>query len=389
MATQKKLKMGMVGGGPGAFIGAIHRNAALMDGLIELTAGAFSSNPEKSKQAGEDLMLDPSRVYTSYDEMISKELALPESERIDIISIVTPNNVHFDPTKKALESGFHVVLDKPMTLTYEEAKELYKIIKKSDKLFCLTHTYTGYPMIKQMKQMIADGKIGEVRKVYVEYPQGWLHKLLEHENNKQAEWRTDPARNGKAGCFGDIGTHAFNLAEYVAGIKVAKICADLDIKVDGRPIDDDGAVLMRFENNASGILTASQIDAGCENNLKIRVFGEKAGLEWQQEDNNTLRLRWPDKPDEIYRAGTGYLGSLANENIRTPAGHPEGYIEAFANIYRNFARCIYALRKGEEPKAEWWDFPGAEDGIRGMAFIENVLKSSASDKKWTPFEVEY
>ncbi|SMD43417.1 Predicted dehydrogenase [Aquiflexum balticum DSM 16537] len=388
MATQKKLKMGMVGGGPGAFIGAIHRNAALMDGLIELTAGAFSGNPEKSKQAGEDLMLDPSRVYSSYDEMISKELALPESERIDIISIVTPNNVHFDPAKKALENGFHVVLDKPMTLNYDEAKELYKIIKKTDKLFCLTHTYTGYPMIKQMKQMIADGAIGEVRKVYVEYPQGWLHKLLEYEN-KQAEWRTDPARNGKAGCFGDIGTHAFNLAEYVAGIKVAKICADLDIKVDGRPIDDDGAVLMRFENNASGILTASQIDAGCENNLKIRVFGEKAGLEWQQEDNNTLRLRWPDKPDEIYRAGTGYLGSLANENIRTPAGHPEGYIEAFANIYRNFARCIYALRKGEEPKPEWWDFPGAEDGIRGMAFIENVLKSSASDKKWTPFEVEY
>jgi predicted dehydrogenase len=388
MATQKKLKMGMVGGGPGAFIGAIHRNAALMDGLIELTAGAFSGNPEKSKQAGEDLMLDPSRVYSSYDEMISKELALPESERIDIISIVTPNNVHFDPAKKALENGFHVVLDKPMTLNYDEAKELYKIIKKTDKLFCLTHTYTGYPMIKQMKQMIADGAIGEVRKVYVEYPQGWLHKLLEYEN-KQAEWRTDPTRNGKAGCFGDIGTHAFNLAEYVAGIKVAKICADLDIKVDGRPIDDDGAVLMRFENNASGILTASQIDAGCENNLKIRVFGEKAGLEWQQEDNNTLRLRWPDKPDEIYRAGTGYLGSLANENIRTPAGHPEGYIEAFANIYRNFARCIYALRKGEEPKPEWWDFPGAEDGIRGMAFIENVLKSSASEMKWTPFEVEY
>ena len=388
MATQKKLKMGMVGGGPGAFIGAIHRNAALMDGLIELTAGAFSSNPEKSKQAGEDLMLDPSRVYTSYDEMITKELALPESERIDIISIVAPNNVHFDPTKKALENGFHVVLDKPMTLNYEEAKELYRIIKKSDKLFCLTHTYTGYPMIKQMKQMIADGVIGEIRKVYVEYPQGWLHKLLEYEN-KQAEWRTDPARNGKAGCFGDIGTHAFNLAEYVSGIKVAKICADLDIKVEGRPIDDDGAVLMRFENNASGILTASQIDAGCENNLKIRVFGEKGGLEWMQEDNNTLRLRWPDKPDEILRAGTGYLGSLANENIRTPAGHPEGYIEAFANIYRNFARCIYALRKGEEPKAEWWDFPGAEDGIRGMAFIENVLASSASEMKWTEFVVEY
>lgn len=389
MTAQKKLKMGMVGGGPGAFIGAIHRSAALMDGLIELTAGAFSSNPDKSKQAGEELMLDPSRVYASYKEMIEKELSLPESERIDIISIVTPNNVHFEPTKMALENGFHVVLDKPMTLTYEEAKELYKIIKKSDKLFCLTHTYTGYPMIKQMKQMVAEGKIGTVKKVYVEYPQGWLYKLLEHENNKQAEWRTDPARNGKAGCFGDIGTHAFNLAEYVAGIKVAKICADLDIKVKGRPIDDDGAVLMRFENNASGILTASQIDAGCENNLKIRVYGDKGGLEWQQEDNNSLVVRWPGKPAEVFRAGTGYLGSLANENTRTPAGHPEGYIEAFANIYRNFARCIYALRKGEQPKAEWMDFPGAEDGIRGMAFIELVLASSASENKWTPFKVEY
>lgn len=389
MTAHKKLKMGMVGGGPGAFIGAIHRNAALMDGLIELTAGSFSSNPEKSKKAGEELMLDPSRVYASYEEMIEKELALPESERIDIISIVTPNNVHFDPAKKALENGFHVVLDKPMTLTYEEAQALYKVIKNSDKLFCLTHTYTGYPMVKQMKQMIADGAIGEVRKVYVEYPQGWLYKLLEHENNKQAEWRTDPARNGKAGCFGDIGTHAFNLAEYVSGVKVAKICADLDIKIPGRPIDDDGAVLMRFENNASGILTASQVDTGCENNLKIRVYGEKGGLEWQQEDCNSLTVRCPGKPAEIYRAGTGYLGSLANENTRTPAGHPEGYIEAFANIYRNFARCIYSLRKGEEPKAEWWDFPGAEDGIRGMAFIDHVLASSESEQKWTPFEVKY
>ncbi len=389
MTAQNKLKMGMVGGGPGAFIGAIHRSAALMDGLIELTAGAFSSNPDKSRQAGEDLMLDPSRVYASYKEMIEKELALPDHERIDIISIVTPNNVHFEPTKLALESGFHVVLDKPMTLTYEEAKELYKIIKKSDKLFCLTHTYTGYPMIKQMKQMVSDGSIGTIKKVYVEYPQGWLYKLLEHENNKQAEWRTDPARNGKAGCFGDIGTHAFNLAEYVTGMKVAKICADLDIKVEGRPIDDDGAVLMRFENNASGILTASQIDTGCENNLKIRVYGDKGGLEWQQEDNNSLIVRWPNRPAETFRAGTGYLGSIASENTRTPAGHPEGYIEAFGNIYRNFARCIYALRKGEQPKSEWMDYPGAEDGIRGMAFIEHVLVSSASEQKWTPFTVEY
>ncbi len=380
--------MGMIGGGPGSFIGAIHRSAALMDGLIEITAGSFSSSPEKTRKTGEELMLDPKRVYASYDEMFEKELELPDSERIDIVSIVTPNNVHFDPAKKALENGFHVILDKPLTLNYEEAKALYKVIQSGKGRFCLTHTYTGYPMVKQAKQMVADGAIGEIRKIYVEYPQGWLYKLLESEDNKQAEWRTDPARNGKAGCFGDIGTHAFNLAEYVSGLKLSKLCADLSIKVPGRMIDDDGAILMRFENDASGILTASQIDAGAENNLKIRIFGDKGGLEWQQEDCNTLLVRIPNRPDEIFRAGTGYLSSLANENTRTPAGHPEGYIEAFANIYRNFARCIYAERSGEEPKSEWRDYPGAEDGIRGMAFIDHVLASNESDKKWTPFVVE-
>lgn len=388
MAQTKKLKIGLVGGGPGSFIGAIHLNGALMDGLFELAAGAFSSNPEKSKQRGEELMLPPNRVYASYDEMFEAEKALPEVERIDVVCIVTPNNVHFDPTVKALKHGFHVALDKPLTLNYQEAKELYSIVNNSDQLFLLTHTYSGYPMIKQAKQMIANGEIGKVRKVYVEYPQGWLWKLLETENNKQAAWRTDPKRNGLAGCMGDIGTHAFHLAEYVSGEKVSKICADLHIKIEGRPIDDDGVVLMHFENGASGVLMASQTDTGLENNLKIRVFGEKGGLEWEQELNNTLTVRWPEGPDQIYRAGTGYLGPLANENTRTPAGHPEGYVEAFANLYRNFARCIYAKKAGESPKPEWEDFPGIEDGIRGMAFIEHVLKSNESDLKWTPFVVE-
>ncbi|MGY6521979.1 MAG: Gfo/Idh/MocA family protein [Mongoliitalea sp.] len=386
MKTMKKLKMGMIGGGPGAFIGAIHRNAALMDGLIELVAGVFSSNPEKSRQAGEELMLHPSRVYSHYDEMFAKELELPEEQRIDIVCIVTPNNVHYDPAKKALEAGFHVVLDKPMTLTYEEAVSLYKCIQSSTSLFCLTHTYTGYPMIKQMKQMIAEGEIGTVKKVYVEYPQGWLYRLLEHEN-KQASWRTDPARNGKAGCFGDIGTHAFNMAEYVTGLEVTALCASLHTKVAGRHIDDDGALLLQFSNDANGVLTASQINTGAENNLKIRVYGDKGGLEWEQELNNSLVARWPDRPAEVFRAGTSYLGSLAQANTRTPAGHPEGYIEAFANIYRNFARTIYAQRKGIVPQPEWLDFPGAEDGIRGMAFIEHVLKSNQSSQKWIPFEV--
>lgn len=388
MSTPKKLKIGLIGGGPGSFIGAIHLNGALMDGMFEVAAGAFSSNPEKSKQRGEELMLDPSRVYGSYDEMFEKELLLPESERIDVVVIVTPNNVHFDPAVKALKNNFHVALDKPLTLNYQEAKELYHLVKSSKKRFLLTHTYSGYPMIKQAKQMIANGEIGKVRKVYVEYPQGWLYKLLESEDNKQAQWRTDPKRNGLAGCMGDIGTHAFHMAEYVTGEKVSQICADLYIKISGRPIDDDGVVLMRFENGASGVLMASQTDTGVENNLKVRIYGEKGGLEWQQEDNNSLLVRWPERPDQVFRAGTGYLGSLAQENTRTPAGHPEGYVEAFANLYRNFARCIYAERAGEKPKPEWEDYPGVEDGIRGMAFIDHVLKSNTSTQKWTPFVVE-
>ncbi|TDQ16265.1 putative dehydrogenase [Algoriphagus boseongensis] len=388
MSTAKKLKLGLVGGGPGSFIGAIHLNGALMDGMFELVCGAFSSNPAKSKQKGEELMLDPSRVYGSYDEMFEKESKLPEGVKMDVVAIVTPNNVHFDPTVKALKYGFHVALDKPLTLNYAEAKELYHIVNNSDRRFLLTHTYTGYPMIKQAKQMVMDGKIGKVRKVYVEYPQGWLYKLLETENNKQAEWRTDPARNGLAGCMGDIGTHAFNMVEYVTGEKVSHVCADLYIKIPGRPIDDDGVVLLRFENGASGVLMASQTDTGCENNLKIRVYGEKGGLEWEQELNNSLTVRFPNEPAQIFRAGTGYLGSLAQENTRTPAGHPEGYVEAFANLYRNFARCIYADREGVKPKWEWEDYPGIEDGIRGMAFIDHVLRSNQSEQKWTPFIVE-
>jgi predicted dehydrogenase len=387
MSTAKKLKLGLVGGGPGSFIGAIHLNGALMDGMYELVCGAFSSNPAKSKQRGEELMLDPSRVYGSYDEMFEKESKLPVGTKMDVVAIVTPNNVHFDPTVKALKYGFHVALDKPMTLNYSEAKELYHVVKNAESRFLLTHTYTGYPMIKQAKQMVMEGKIGKVRKVYVEYPQGWLYKLLETENNKQAEWRTDPARNGQAGCMGDIGTHAFNMAEYLSGEKVSHICADLYIKIPGRPIDDDGVVLLRFENGASGVLMASQTDTGCENNLKIRVYGEKGGLEWEQELNNSLTVRFPNEPAQIYRAGTGYLGSLAQENTRTPAGHPEGYVEAFANLYRNFARCIYSDREGKKAKWEWEDYPGIEDGIRGMAFIDHVLRSNQSEQKWTPFVV--
>lgn len=379
--------MGMVGGGPGAFIGAVHRIAANIDGEIELVCGAFSSDPEKSKKAGEMLNLPANRVYGSYKEMIRREAELPPGERMDFISIVTPNHLHFEPTKLALESGFHVVLDKPMTFDLEEAKKLQAIAKKGQLFFCLTHTYTGYPMVKEARQQILSGKFGKVRKIYVEYPQGWLSTFLEGSNQKQAAWRTDPSRSGIAGAMGDIGTHAFNLAEYVSGLKTVKICADINIVVEGRKLDDDGAVLLKYDNGASGVLFASQIAAGEENNVKVRVYGENGSIEWKQEDANSLLVKWLDKPTEIWRAGTGYVGTFAAHNSRTPAGHPEGYLEAFANLYRNFALCVKAQMAGEKPKDEWLDFPGIEEGVRGMAFIENVIKSGKSSEKWLSFDV--
>jgi len=372
----------MIGGGPGAFIGAVHRIAANMDGEIELVCGAFSSDEEKSKQQGAILRLAPQRVYGSYKEMIRREAELPIAERMDFVSIVTPNHLHFEPSKLALESGFHVVLDKPMTFDLAEAKQLKEIAAKSGKYFCLTHTYTGYPMVKEARQQVLSGKFGNIRKVYVEYPQGWLSTFLESSNQKQAAWRTDPSKSGVAGAMGDIGTHAFNLAEYVSGLQVTKICADINIVLEKRKLDDDGAALLKFNNGSSGVLFATQIAAGEENNIKIRVYGEKGGLEWKQEEANTLLIKWLDKPTEVWRAGTGYLGSFASHNSRTPSGHPEGYLEAFANHYRNFSFCVQAQKKGEQPKQEWLDFPGIEDGVRGMAFIETVIASGKSKEKW-------
>ena len=387
----RKLRMGMIGGGPGAFIGAVHRIAALMDGDIELVCGAFSSDPQKSKQTGETLHLPASRVYGSYKEMFQAESLLPEGERMDFVSIVTPNRVHFEPAKLALENGFHVVMDKPLAFNLEEGKKIQELVKKSQLLFCLTHTYTGYPMVKEARQLVLSGKLGKVRKVYVEYPQGWLSSFLEGadaETNsfKQAAWRTDPSQSGMAGGMGDIGTHAFNLAEYVSGLKVTKICADINIVVPGRKLDDDGNVLLKFENGASGSLFATQIAAGEENNIKIRVYGEKGGLVWQQEDANTLQVKWLDRPAEVYRAGNPYLGSYAKHNTRTPAGHPEGYLEAFANLYRNFGLCLRAKLANEQPQPEWLDFPDASEGVRGMYFIEKVIESGKSDQKWLTFE---
>ncbi|MBF9254339.1 Gfo/Idh/MocA family oxidoreductase [Pontibacter sp. 172403-2] len=384
----KKLRLGMIGGGQGAFIGGVHRIAAQIDGMYELVCGAFSSNPEKSKASGELLGLAPDRVYTSYKELFAQEQQLPEEERVQVISIVTPNHVHFEPAKLALESGFDVILDKPMTFSLEEALALRKVVEQTGKLFCLTHTYTGYPMVKEARQIVASGKLGKIRKVYVEYPQGWLSTFkegIENKDLKQASWRTDPSQSGIAGAMGDIGTHAFNLAEYVSGLEVTKLCADINIVVEGRQLDDDGAVLLKFDNGASGVLFATQIAAGEENNIKVRVYGEHAGLEWQQADANSLQLKWLDQPTEIYRTGGIYTSSYAQHNTRTPAGHPEGYLEAFANLYRNFALCVQAREAGEQPKPEWLDFPGMEEGVRGMAFIEQVIASGKSDKKWTDF----
>ncbi|MFC1225206.1 MULTISPECIES: Gfo/Idh/MocA family protein [Pedobacter] len=384
---KRKLRMGMIGGGKDAFIGAVHRLAANMDGLIELSAGALSVNPEVGYESGKMLFLPDNRIYNNYEEMLTKESELPADERIDFVTIVTPNFAHFAPAMMALDKGFNVVIEKPMTLTLEEAKELHAKVEETGLTLCLTHTYSGYPMVKQAKQMVSEGKLGAIRKIVVEYPQGWLSTLSEREGNAQAAWRTDPSKTGKSGCMGDIGTHAAHLAEYISGLKITKICADLNIVVPGRAIDDDGNVLLKFDNGANGVLVASQIAAGEENALKIRVYGEKGGLEWHQMEPNTMIVRWLDAPAQIYRTGNGYMDSFAKHNTRTPGGHPEGYLEAFANIYKNFALTVDAKLNNEQPTAEMLDFPGTSDGIRGMAFIENVVASGQSDQKWFDYKI--
>ena len=383
--NQNKIRMGMIGGGKNAFIGAIHRAAANMDGLIELCCGAFSSHPETSIESGIELGLPKDRIYSSYKEMIEKESHLPAEKRMQFVSIVTPNNAHFAPAMLALEHGFNVMIEKPMTFSLDEAKQLRKKVEETGLLLGLAHTYSGYPMVKQARQMVKENAFGKIRKIYVQYPQGWLSELSEKENNKQAAWRTDPAKSGKAGAMGDIGTHAAHLAEYISGLKITKICADINTIVEGRALDDDGAALLKFDNGASGVLIATQVATGEENNLRINIYGEKGGLEWHQMEPNTLLIRWKDAPAQVFRAGNPYLSDAAKHNTRTPGGHPEGYIEAFANIYRNFALTLTAKLNGEKPTPEMLDFPGVEDGVRGMAFIDSVIASGLSDKKWFDF----
>lgn len=376
----------MVGGGKNAFIGAVHRIAANIDGLIEFCCGALSSNPDNAKISGKELFLPEDRVYTSYKQMFEAESKLPAEVRMQFVSIVTPNHLHFEPAMMALENGFNVLIDKPITFTLAEAKALQQKVEETGLTLALTHTYSAYPMVKQAKAMVKEGVFGKIRKVCVNYPQGWLSNAT-GDDNKQAAWRTDPSRSGISGCMGDIGTHAAQLAEYISGLQISKICADLNIVVDGRAIDDDGNVLLKFDNGANGLLMASQIAAGEENALRINVYGEKGSLEWHQMEPNTLLVKWLDQPAQIYRAGNGYLSAAASHNSRTPSGHPEGYLEAFANIYRNFALTLSAKLNGETPTAEMLDFPTAKDGVRGMAFIENVVASSKSTQKWHDFTV--
>jgi predicted dehydrogenase len=374
----------MIGGGRGAFIGGVHRIAAIMDGQAELVAGAFSSDPQRSKESGADLMLDPKRVYGSYQEMAKAESAMPADQRLDFIVIVTPNHQHFPPAKLFLESGFNVVCDKPVTFTLKEAQALQKVVAKTKKVFVLTHNYTGNAMVKQAREMVRDGQLGEIRKIVVEYPQGWLSTRLEETGQKQASWRVDPKRSGAAGAMGDIGTHAENLARYITGLDIEELCADLTTFVPGRKLDDDGNVLVRFKGGAKGVLHASQISVGEENNLNIRVYGSKGGLEWKQEHPNELIVKFPDKPSQIWRRGNGYVGDEAKRFTRIPAGHPEGYLEAFGNIYREAFRAIRAEVAGK-PLPKDLDYPTIDDGVYGMAFIETVVKSSQLGAKWVKF----
>jgi len=382
MALARKLRFGMIGGGRGAFIGAVHRLAAAMDGQAELVAGAFSADPERSRLSGADLFLEPGRVYGSYQEMARIEAAQPTGRRLDFVIIVTPNHQHFPPAKLFLESGFNVVCDKPVTFDLAQARQLRAIVRKTGKVFVLTHNYTGNAMVKQARELVRSGRLGLIRKVVAEYPQGWLSTHLEATGQKQAAWRTDPKRSGAAGCIGDIGTHAENLTRYITGLHIDSLCADLTTFVPGRQLDDDGNILVRFKGGAKGVIHASQISVGDENNLNIRVYGTQAALEWHQEHPNELVVKFPDQPRQIWRRGNGYLGAQAQRFGRIPAGHPEGYLEAFGNIYREAFRAIAAEVAGRKPPKDL-DYPTIDDGVEGMAFIETVVKSSKRGARWT------
>ena len=386
MNLPRKLRMGMVGGGRGAFIGAVHRMAARLDGEIDLVAGCFSSDPAKSRASGADLHLDPARVYGTYEEMIARESALPADQRIDFVSIVTRNNTHFPVAKAFLEAGFHVVCDKPLCFSLAEGRKLREVVRRTGRVFALTHNYTGYPMVKEAREWVRTGRLGKLLKVVVEYPQGYAITALEAGKvSRIANWRMDPNVSGVSNCMGDIGTHAHNLARYITGLEVEEICAELSTFIPGRLLDDDGNCLVRFSQGVKGILFASQISSGEENNLNIRVFGTKGSLQWFQENPNELIFKKADAPQQIHRRGNGYLGAAARGASSTPFAHPEGFIEAFANIYRAAAVAIADSIAGRKAPKDGYDFPTVDDGLAGMAFIETAVKSGRAGAKWVRF----
>jgi predicted dehydrogenase len=377
-----KLKMGMVGGGSGAFIGAVHRSAAVMDGEIEFVAGALSSSREKALASGRELGLLEDRNYGSWQALLEGELSLPEEERVDFVSIVTPNHMHFPMARAFVEAGMNVVLDKPMVTSTEQAGLLVRTVEKCGVVFAVTYPYTAYPMVKQARHMVRRGDLGEIRKVIVEYSQDWLATKVEESGVKQAAWRTDPELSGVAGAVGDIGSHAENLVAAVTGLEISEICADLTSFVPGRRLDDDGNLLIRYAGGAKGVLMASQVSTGEENNLSLRIYGSEAGLKWRQEEPNCLHFKPVEAPEQILKRGNDYLCEEARRAARVPPGHPEGFIEAFANLYASIATTIRNKRDGHEPDGTGWDFPTVHDGARGVHFIEKTVESSRSERKW-------
>lgn len=375
----------MVGGGEGAFIGAVHRSAARLDDELELVCGAFSSDAERSRRAGEDLHLSPDRCYADYRAMFTAEAERVLEDRMDFVAIVTPNHLHFPVAVEALRHGFHVLSDKPATISLDECLKLRDELEKGDLIYGLTHPYTSYPLIVEAKQRVASGQLGTIHKVIVEYTQGWLADAVERTGNRQAAWRLNPAKAGPSGCFGDIGVHAFNLVEFVTGLEVTELSADLNRIIEGRALDDDGTALLRFDNGARGVLIASQVCTGEENLLRLRAYGDTAALEWNQQEPDSLWLKHAHRPVELVRSGASHLGTAARYHSRLPAGHPEGYIEAFANLYRSFVEQVRAHSNGAKARRERAQVPGIEAALRGMAFIETAVAASASPEKWHRF----
>lgn len=386
----RKLRMGLVGGGQGSFIGKVHSIAACLDNRAEVVAGAFSSNPERSKASAVDYDVSDDRAYGSYTEMLEKEKALPEGERIDFVSVTTPNHTHFEIAKAAVEAGFNVVCDKPMTFDLAQAEELATVVDQSDVVFALTHNYTGYPLVRQAREMILGGELGEIQAIRSNYIQGWLRTRLEESDQKQAAWRTDPSKSGAAGCFGDIATHAYNLGRYMTGLLPEEISCHLRIFEKGRQLDDYGTAIIKFQGGGIGSVTASQISHGRENDLFIEVDGTKGSLQWRQEEPNVMIVRANGEPHKMYTRDPNapFMNASGQAACRLPSGHPEAFFEAFANIYAATFDAIVAKASGESIERVDTVFPNVHDGVEGMLFIEQAVASSAQDGAWMPFKCE-